>query len=710
MRATTNLPDDPVLPGLAAIRTSGLAEVCPSLGIADRSVELLLCGYSPGERATIEARVGDRRVAVKIYAGDPTPEAELYEALAAAGLGGDSGARVPPLLAWERDLRVLVIGWLEGPTAHELVKGRRGERAGELAAGWIRRAASLRMRIGPPFGAAHMLERADAWVDTLAAVDATLGTTAAALAWRLARTEPKEDIPRLVHGTLYARHVLDLGDGPGVIDWQRFGQGPVELDAGMFLATIARIGLNHEKLAGEAARAEKAFVAGTRGVLDERALAWHRAAALFLLAARRAEHPERHRAGDWLGLVHALLGEAALIAEAGRRGAAPFDGVISETRRVIASEGRRPMKRLKAVTAVSVITSILATPLTGTTTEDAVKAPPKRRPLKKDMPRRRIQGIAKLQEIAELPDDPALPALREIRVASQAGKFSTLGGRPIEFLVRSYKPGRRVAVEVRAGHGRIAIKAYSSDPALEAELYEALAAAGLADDSAVRVPPLLAYERDLRMVVIGWLEGPTAQELVEREQGKRAGELAARWLHRSASLSLKLGPTFGSARSLQEARKWVARFGAADPRLGTAATAVARLLAQTQPKEGTLRLVHGSLYARHVLDLGDAAGLIDWDCFGQGPLELDAGMFLATISRLKLLHEDIAGEAAQAEKAFLAGSAGLLEERALAWHRAVALLHLAERGSKPTSRRKDDWRRRAQVLLDEAVRLAQVAA
>ena len=127
MRPTADLPDDPRLPGLMAIRDSGLARAIPALGLEQGGggVELVLCGYHPGARATLDARVGQRRFAVKTFADDPAPEAALYQALGAAGLAGDSGARVPPLLAWDHDLRVLVIGWLEGPTAHDLVsRGR----------------------------------------------------------------------------------------------------------------------------------------------------------------------------------------------------------------------------------------------------------------------------------------------------------------------------------------------------------------------------------------------------------------------------------------------------------------------------------------------------------------------------------------------------------------------------------------------------------
>ena len=95
MKPTTVLPDDPALPGLVAIRASGLARAIPALGLEDRSIDLVLRGYTPGSRATIETRAGQRSFVVKAYAHDPAPEAELYETLA-AGLAGESGVRVPP--------------------------------------------------------------------------------------------------------------------------------------------------------------------------------------------------------------------------------------------------------------------------------------------------------------------------------------------------------------------------------------------------------------------------------------------------------------------------------------------------------------------------------------------------------------------------------------------------------------------------------------
>src|SRR5205814_6672218 len=138
------------------------------------------------------------------------------------------------------------------------------------------------------------------------------GAAAGARADALALPEPRDDgAVGLVHGTLYARHILDVGEGPGVIDWHRFGQGPAELDAGMFLATLSRLRLLHPTHTDEALRAEHAFVEGTRDLLDERALAWHRAAALLQLTERL---PTAGR-GDGRERAHAMLGEATRLVE-----------------------------------------------------------------------------------------------------------------------------------------------------------------------------------------------------------------------------------------------------------------------------------------------------------------------------------------------------------------------------------------------------------
>jgi len=159
-RANAELPNDSALPALVAIRAVGLAAAIPELVLEGCPVEFALRGYTAGSRVTFEVRAENRRFAVKAYADDLAPEAELYAIFAAVGLSSNATVRAPSLLAWNRELRVLAIDWLEGPTAKELIEIGHGRRAGELAARWVRRAASLPVKLGPPFGAARMLRRA----------------------------------------------------------------------------------------------------------------------------------------------------------------------------------------------------------------------------------------------------------------------------------------------------------------------------------------------------------------------------------------------------------------------------------------------------------------------------------------------------------------------------------------------------------------------
>src|SRR3989442_8113057 len=160
MKPNTELPDDPALPGLAAIRGAGLAGAIPALGLDGGPVELLPRRYHPGRRAVLEARAGQRHFAVKVCAEDPEPEAQVHQALAAAGLAGDSGERVPPLLAWDHDLQVLVLGWLEGPSAGGLIQGGQGEGARQGAARWFPGPGSPPGKLRPPPGPPPHVEAA----------------------------------------------------------------------------------------------------------------------------------------------------------------------------------------------------------------------------------------------------------------------------------------------------------------------------------------------------------------------------------------------------------------------------------------------------------------------------------------------------------------------------------------------------------------------
>jgi hypothetical protein len=309
-RTAGELPEDAALSGLMAIRRLGLSAAIPALGIPDDAeVELRVLAHKPGLRAALLATTRDQRHIIKIVDGDPSDEAALHRAFADAALAGDSGDRVPRLVHVDPNLGILVMGCLEGSEAAHLLRNGRAERAGELAARWLHRVVTLPFVIGKPIHAYKLLKRASKWVIALGRAEPGLGKAAAAVAGALMRSPPPTRTARLVHGTFHDRNVLDLGDGVGVIDWTRYRQGPMEFDAGTFLASISRAGLD-ERRAPDAAAAERAFLGGISGLVHEPSVAWFRGTALLALADRVLSKKK----GDWLARAHALVSLALTFA------------------------------------------------------------------------------------------------------------------------------------------------------------------------------------------------------------------------------------------------------------------------------------------------------------------------------------------------------------------------------------------------------------
>src|SRR6185503_15935682 len=153
-------------------------------------------------------------------------------------------------------------------------------------------------------------------------------------------------------------------------------------------------------------------------------------------------------------------------------------------------------------------------------------------------------------------------------------------------------------------------------------------------------------EHDQRLLVVEWLHGPTTHELLGRQQGRRTGELAAAWMRRAESLQVKLGKRIDVERVLRRAAKAVAALRAADPSLGDSSARLVGMLADTKPGERSIRVVHGALLDRTILDSGNGPGVIDWEHFGQGPPEFEAGKFLASIWHARIKKEALTTEAA----------------------------------------------------------------
>ncbi len=212
------------------------------------------------------------------------------------------------LIGVDTDAALLVTEMYAAPPITELVERGECDRAGRLAAQWLRATATPGLTLGDPYDPPHALEDIHRYVCTIGSAAGELGGRAGAVWDRLAADIPPPGYSDLRHGSFYLSHVFDLGDGPGVIDWDSFRQGPVEVDAGMMSAMAARWAVRRPNHAGAAQRAIAVFLDEVDDLVDPARLRWYRAAALLKFASYLA----RRRPDGWAVSAASLIGDAAM--------------------------------------------------------------------------------------------------------------------------------------------------------------------------------------------------------------------------------------------------------------------------------------------------------------------------------------------------------------------------------------------------------------
>jgi aminoglycoside phosphotransferase (APT) family kinase protein len=183
----------------------------------------------------------------------------------------------------------------------QLIERGEADRAGRLAAQWLRAACEPGITLGDAYDPPHVLENVHRYVCKIGSAAAELGIRAGAVRDRLAANIPLPGRADLRHGALYLNHVFDLGNGPGVIDWDKFRQGPVEVDAGM-LCAAARCEMHQPKHERAAQRAVAVFLEEVDDLVDPARLRWYRTAALLQLASRSQRRAD--------GLAASLISDA----------------------------------------------------------------------------------------------------------------------------------------------------------------------------------------------------------------------------------------------------------------------------------------------------------------------------------------------------------------------------------------------------------------
>lgn len=296
-----------------------------------------------------------------------------------------------------------------------------------------------------------------------------------------------------------------------------------------------------------------------------------------------------------------------------------------------------------------------------------------------------------------LPLDPALPGLaRALDPRGVAGLLASLGepgatGRGGTTRVRSYRPGRRAVVEVRAPGHHLFLKVMRPHraPGLH-ERHRLLHEAGLP------VPGSLGWSED-GIVALRALTGTPMRRHLVREGPLPTGEAVWDLLARLPAAVL----TLPRRRAWTESAPRYARLiGSALPdEADRAAGLAAAILAEAaEVTTGPDEPCHGDLHeAQLLLDGGRIRGLLDLDSVGPGRRADDMACLIAHAEVLALIHPHRADPLAAVVEDWWRAGAARLDPAELRCRTAGVLLSLA---TGPHRVRESHWRAGTTARLD----------
>src|SRR5213079_869829 len=198
------LPVDAALPALANAHYEALAAALARVGLQGaRAVSVLR--YNPGKRCTLAVASDKDRYIVKLFAHAATVLAlsAVHQVLAGAGLASGRGPTVPRLIGVDTDAALLVTEMYAASPITALVEQGECDRAGRLAAQWLRAAATPGLTLGDPYDPPHALEEIHRYVCTIESAARELGGRAGAVWERLAADIPPPGYSDLRHGSFY---------------------------------------------------------------------------------------------------------------------------------------------------------------------------------------------------------------------------------------------------------------------------------------------------------------------------------------------------------------------------------------------------------------------------------------------------------------------------------------------------------------------------
>jgi aminoglycoside phosphotransferase (APT) family kinase protein len=323
---------------------------------------------------------------------------------------------------------------------------------------------------------------------------------------------------------------------------------------------------------------------------------------------------------------------------------------------------------------------------------------------------------------SSLVSDPGIPTLekafdravlRECLPAVLSPEYGAI--RSVELRVLRQKPGQgrctfEITLETTSGCHSLIGKVYAEDRADVYHTMEDISRAGFGPGAEFAIPRPLAFLAPLRLLLCEKVAGTRATDLIlSPHECDRvlAAERCARWLARFHAL----GPQSGRVVRLTDQLRllegcWHSLADRGRPFAGTASRLFERL-SVTARGLGDIELCagHGMYTSGQVLLHEGRTVTVDWDTYSVTDPSYDVARMLVGFKRLGLRHFGSMHALDGAAEAFLKTyvDSGRSQVRThLAFQEAAICL---ERAKRELDKQTRGWRERAEVMLDEGLRV-----
>ncbi len=201
-------------------------------------------------RCTFEIRVRTERgwhaIIGKVFATAQPLALPAMQAIREAGFAGDAEFSIPQPLAYFPSLHVLLEEKIEGPSARDLLLGRRpaeGCLAARRCGEWLARFQAAAPQQGPAADLRAELRHCGRWIDTITTFGEPLAGASKRLLERLESAPPDDVPPSASHGSYIPEHVLLSGGRTVTIDLDECSVADPGCDVAWFLVSLQRLAL-----------------------------------------------------------------------------------------------------------------------------------------------------------------------------------------------------------------------------------------------------------------------------------------------------------------------------------------------------------------------------------------------------------------------------------------------------------------------------------